>query len=325
MNASLIFNPNAGTRNMQRQIRRAGEHLERCGWRIRWQQTTHAGHAIELARRAAEAGDDVAIAAGGDGTIHEVMNGLVSTETALGILPAGTGNVFAADMRIPLPGPLAPNALLRAADALRAGQIRRVDVGKATFGEGMTRYFLLWAGIGLDAAVGRAVEMERQERPTLKSLGLGAWLVAVFLVLRDFRGTRMWIRIDDRTLNRRVVMTTINNSQLYGRFWRLSPQARLDDGLLDVVVMEGYGFRATLKHILLAALGRHARDPDVHLYRARRIEVETKDTMPVHLDAENVGFTPVAVEIVPRALRIIVPQNAPLNLFAAPSDSVPDA
>ncbi|RME46086.1 MAG: hypothetical protein D6796_09485 [Caldilineae bacterium] len=95
----------------------------------------------------------------------------------------------------------------------------------------------------------------------------------------------------------------------------MSPQARLDDGLLDVVVMEGYGFRATMKHVLLAMLGRHARDPDVHLYRARRIEVETRDTMPVHLDAESVGFTPVTVEIVPRALKIIVPQNAPLNLF----------
>ncbi|MFQ5576220.1 MAG: diacylglycerol/lipid kinase family protein [Anaerolineae bacterium] len=317
MNVSIIYNPHAGTRDMQRHIRQAGNLLQQRGWTVNWQQTTRAGEATQLARRAARRGDDVAVAAGGDGTINEVMNGLVGSDTALGILPAGTGNVFASDMHIPTPGPLAPQALLKAAHALLTGQTRRIDVARATLGDGTARHFLLWAGIGLDAAVSRAVEAETSERPTMKSLGLAAWFVAGFLVLREFRGSRMNITVDGEVINRRVVMTTINNSQLYGRFWRLSPEAKLDDGLLDVVVMEGYGFRSSLKHILLATLGRHAKDPAVHLYRATHIQIETKEPMPVHLDAENVGVTPLTVDVVPKSLTIILPQNVPHYHFTS--------
>jgi YegS/Rv2252/BmrU family lipid kinase len=296
---------------MQREIQRAGAHLEKHGWDITWCKTSYTGHATVLAREAVERDDDVAIAAGGDGTIHEVMNGLVGSNTALGVLPAGTGNVFAADMNIPLPGPLAPRWLIRAAECLIAGQTRQFDVARATFGDGTTRYFMLWAGIGLDAAVSHAVETDTSHYPSMKTLGMVAWMIAAFFVLRDFRGTKMHITVDQGTIKRRVIMTTINNSQLYGRFWRLSPEAKVDDGLLDVVVMEGYGFRSSLKHILLATLSRHARDPEVHIYRTQKIKIETKDPMPVHLDAENVGFTPIEVEVTPHSLKVIVPPDAP--------------
>jgi len=316
MKASIISNPNAGNRDLQTHIRQAGEQLKRHGWAITWRQTEYPGHATELARQSAAQGDDAAIAAGGDGSINEVVNGLVGTPTALGVLPAGTGNVFAAELRLPLPGPLPHQNLLRAANALARAVPRRVDVGRVTFSDATSRYFLLWAGVGLDAAVSQAVAQDKRKRPTMRSLGLAAWMVAAFFVLKEFRGTRMWITTDGTVINRRMIMATVNNAQLYGRFWRLSPEAKIDDGLLDAVVMEGYGWRSSLKHIAQVMFGRHAHDPAVHFFRTRTIDIKTKEAMPVHVDAEAVGTTPIKIDIMPQALTILLPPQAPRHLFS---------
>ena len=317
MKASIIFNPQAGTRSQRVQIQEAGNYLRDRGWETTWCKTTHPGHAIKLARTAAARGEEVVIAVGGDGTINEVMNGLVGSETALAVLPAGTGNVFAVEMHIPIPGPLAPHSLKKAAKILDTGQTRRIDVARATFGDGHSRYFMLWAGIGLDAAISNALEVDKTQRPAMKMLGLAAWLIAGLSVLIEFRGKRMHLTIDQQVIDRRMILTTISNSRLYGRIWRLSPEAKLDDGLLDVVAMEGYGLSSSIKHVILATLGRHTRNPYVHIHRTRRIKIESRDPIPVHLDAENIGHTPVDIEVVPQALKVILPRNAPANLFVS--------
>ena len=256
------------------------------------------------------------MAVGGDGTINEVVNGLVGSETALGIIPAGTGNVFAVEMHIPIPGPLAAtNSLKKAAEVMAAGQMRQVDVAQATFSHDHKRYFLLWAGVGIDAAISKALEVDKDHRPVMRTLGLLAWLIAGLSVLRDFRGKRMWITVDQGRINRRMILTTISNSQLYGRFWRLSPEAKLDDGLLDVVAMEGYGLASSIKHVVQATLGRHTKDPEVHIFRTKRVSIKTRVPMPVQVDAENIGYTPVEIGVIPGALKIMLPQSAPHYLF----------
>lgn len=253
---------------------------------------------------------------GGDGTINEVMNGLVGKKAALGILPAGTGNVFAADLGIPTPNPLLPNVLLKAADCLLTGQKRQIDVAKATFQGGKTRYFLLWAGVGIDSAITHAFEESKARHPARKMLGAMAWLVAGFSVVWKFRGVRTKVTLDDEVVERRLILTTVNNSQLYGRLWRLAPNAKIDDGLLDVVIMEGYGFLSSLKHVSLATIGQHVKNSRVHIYHAKHIKIEPLEPHPLHLDAEDVGFTPVEIEIVPQALNCLIPQNAPSYHFA---------
>lgn len=318
LQASIIFNPNAGAKSLQYDIRQAGKYLERHGWRIHWANTGYPGHATILAQQSVARGDDIAIAVGGDGTVNEVVNGLVGTSTALGIIPAGTANVFAADMRIPLPGPLPHQTLVRAAETLLVSRPRRVDVGSAVWGGGRRRYFLSWAGAGLDAAVSNAVESDKNTHRVWRFLGMFGWVITTFFVLRDFRGTQMRISLDRRrTISRRVIMATVNNAQLYGRFWRLSPDAKLDDGWLDVVVMEGYGWRSSLRHIFNATVGRLVDDPDTFLFRVKHIHLESKEPMPVHLDAEAVGHTPLTVEIVPQSLTVMLPPNVPPNRFVA--------
>ncbi len=317
LKATIIFNPQAGAKSLQLEIQQAGSYLVENGWRITWAETAYPGHATTLAQQSAARGDDIAIAVGGDGTVNEVLNGLVGTRTALGIIPSGTGNVFAADMRIPLPGPLPHQKLIRAAETLLVSKPRRIDVGSAVWGNGQRRYFLSWAGAGLDAAISDAVEVDKNTRRSWRFLGMFGWLISGLWVLRNFRGTHMRVTLDHRrVISRRIIMTTVNNAQLYGRFWRLSPDAKLDDGWLDVVIMEGYGWRSSVRHIFNASVGRLAADPDTYLYRARHISVEAGEPMPVHVDAESVGLTPLTVEIVPQALTIFLPPNVPPTRFS---------
>ena len=320
MKASIIFNPKAGTRDHHKQIQDAGAYLSVKGWRIKWCETAYAGHATQLAEECAEQGEDIAIAVGGDGTINEVMNGLVGSQTALGVLPAGTGNVFAAEMNIPLPGtlPIPYHGLEKAAEALFTGTLRQVDVAKASYGDNQIRYFLMWAGIGLDAAISYSFELDKLEKPERKALGMFAWLITGLSVLGRFRGKQMTIAADHNVISGKMILTTVSNSQLYGRFWRLSPEAKLDDGLLDVVVMEGYSLWSSIKHVTLATLQQHTRNPDVHIFRTKKISIDAQYPVPIHLDAENVGSTPLEIVVVPKALNIVLPQDAAPHLFCRP-------
>lgn len=319
MKASIIFNPKAGTHDLQSHIQQAGDYLKNHGWQLTWCETQYAHHATQLAREVATRGDDIAVAIGGDGTVNEVMNGLVGSKTMLGILPAGTANVFAVDMNIPVPNPVLPNfnTIIEAAQHLIHGQVKAIDTAKVTCGDGKSRYFLLWAGIGLDAAVTQTFEKHKSETPHLKRLGMARWIGAVLSVIGQFRGTPTKIIADEKIIEGNIILTAISNTQLYARLWRLSPDAKIDDGLLDIMVMEGMGFQDSAKFIAQVTLGSHVGQQNVHSLHASRIQIETKEKMHVHVDAEIMGETPVEIEVLHRSLNVILPQNVPQYHFSS--------
>lgn len=310
MRLFFIINPKAGLGAFQKLVHKAATRLTKQGIEVRRIETKKPGDAIELARQAAVEGYDIAVAVGGDGTINEVCNGLAGTDTALGVLPAGTANVYAADMRIPIWGPLHPEAVKRGTEILTTGQRRRVDLGRVRLPDGESRYFLMWCGIGLDAAISQA-------RPptTNRSLGYASWLVSGLLVTFDFMGTSAMIVTDSTTLRERVLVAVASNGQLYGRIWRMAPEAKMDDGLLDVAVMSGHRWPSTFKHVIGLTLKKHVQDPDFHLHRTKWLYLSAKENLPVHVDGDTIGTTPVTVETVPLGLNIIVPKNAPKRLF----------
>lgn len=310
MRVCFIVNPKAGLGEFQKLARKAALHLSKRGCEVKRIETRVRGDATRLARRAAEEAFDVAVAVGGDGTINEVCNGLVGTETALAVLPAGTANVYAAEMRIPVWWPLNPEAVTKAAEIIVTGQQRRVDLGRLRLQDGRSRYFLMWCGIGLDAAISQA-------RPSVskRSLGYVSWIVAGLLVTYDFMGTPATIVTDDTTLKERVLLAVVSNGQLYGRIWRMAPGAKMDDGLLDVAIMSGHRWPSTIKHVIGLTLKKHIQDPDFHLHRTSRLFLSAREALPVHVDAETVGTTPVEIDVAPLSLKIIVPQNAPQRLF----------
>ncbi len=310
MKICFIVNPLAGFGGFQKLVFKATEYLARLGHQIDRLETSAQGDAIRLAEQAARDGCDVVVAVGGDGTINEVCNGLVGTDTALGVLPAGTANVFAADVGIPIWWPLRPDAVAEAAKILVTGHRRQVDLGHLHLADGRSRYFLMWSGIGLDAAITQA----RQPSPA-RHLSYTSWIVASALVTFDFMGIRANIETDSATIKSRVLMAVVSNGQLYGRIWRMAPQAKMDDGLLDVAIMSGHGWPSTIKHVIGLTFKRHVKDPDYQIHRTTRISISAKSSLPVHVDAEPFGTTPVEIEIAPLALNVIIPQNAPRRLF----------
>ncbi len=311
MKICLIVNPGAGGyTSFQKMVRKAADRLVAAGHEVDRAETANRGDGQMLARRAADQGFEVAVAVGGDGTVNEVANGLAGTDTALAVLPAGTGNVYAAEMGIPIWGALKPDAVFVGIDIILGGQQRRVDLGRLKLEDGSSRYFLMWCGIGLDAAISQA---RRPAQP--RTLSYASWVVAGLIVTFDFMGTPATIVTDHSTVKKRVLLAVASNGQLYGRIWRMAPQAKMDDGLLDVAVMSGHGWPSTFKHVAGLTLRRHVKDPDFELYRTSTLSLTAKEPLPVHVDAETVGDTPAVIDVAPLALKVIVPQNAPAQLF----------
>ncbi len=312
MKICLIVNPKAGPSTFKKQIKNAEKYLIKSGCQVERLETKQPGDATTLARQAARNNFDVAVAVGGDGTINEVCNGLVNSQTALGVLPAGTANVYAAEVGIPIWHPLNPDAITKGADIIINGQRRQVDMGRLQLQDGTCRHFLMWCGIGLDAAITQA---RNSAAKNMRPLNYASWVVSGIMVAYDFMGTPATLITDNEIIKERVLVAVVSNGQLYGRVWRMAPQAKLDDGLLDVAVMSGHRWPSTVKHVLGLTFRQHVKDPDFNLYRTTRLSLSAKDALPVHVDAETIGTTPVEIQVAPLALKVIIPQNAPRKLF----------
>jgi diacylglycerol kinase (ATP) len=332
MRAELIYNAHAGRCVVRREIDSVVEYLEDSGWTVSVREPRAPRDATELARRAAARGAEVVIAAGGDGTVNEVASGLVNTGVALGVLPVGTINVWALQMRIPVLNPLGLGAglaklmvdlegrvdhplpvnyyrsvLLAAARVLVEGQIHTVDVGQAH-----DRTFLMWAGVGLDAAVTVSVSPEDK-----RALGPWAFVGTALDVARDYRSAAVRLEMDGEVKHADASLIVASNIQLYGGLVRLGARACIDDGKLDVCVFKGEGLLNYAQHLFKVASRQHLQDPQIEYHQCQTLVVESSAPLPVHVDDEPFAETPVAIRVVPGALKVILPQNAPRDLFAA--------
>lgn len=305
----VVFNPAAGQAEiLERDLNAAAEVWRRHGWDVELCPTAAAGDGTRLARRAAEQGYDLVVAAGGDGTINEVVNGLAGSATALATLPLGTMNVWARELSMPLQ-PLA------AAEALLGWRVRPIDLGMA--GE---RYFLLMAGIGFDAAITAGVKTEEKRR-----LGALAYVLRGIEQALNIRGARARLILDGRTIKGRVLMTVVGNTQLYGGLVKITHRASIDDGLLDVCVIRGDNFFSALRHTIAILRQRHSRDPEIEYYRARTIQIVARPRLPVQVDGDAIGETPMTFQVAPGALRALLPADLPEDLLQQPPAAEPVA
>jgi YegS/Rv2252/BmrU family lipid kinase len=304
----LIVNPTSGPWNIQRELPAVVRHLEEHGWQTALELTERPGEATELARQASDQGMDAVFVVGGDGTINEVINGLAESAVALGVLPGGTGNVWARELGLPTRSPLHLLPLVDSVRALVPGTIRRIDLGKAN-----GRFFLQWVGLGLDAEVTYAMEPRTRRQ---RRLGALAYVAAGVTIASTMAGHRTRVFIDGERIYRRAILVVISNSQLYGGIVRIATDARLDDGLLDVDVFAGTGLGSAVRTTLGVITGLHVYDPRHTFHQGRSIRVQTDKPMAVHVDGEPFGTTPLECEVVPRALSIIVPRDMRPDLFA---------
>lgn len=311
MRAKLIVNPTSGAWDMSNQLPAVLSHLESRGWQTTLHETAGPGEATRLAREAREFGLDAVFVAGGDGTINEVINGLAESPVALGVLPAGTGNAWAKELGLPTRSPLHWLPLLESIKALVPGVTRRIDLGKSN-----GRYFLQWTGLGLDAEVTYAMEPRTRVQ---RRLGAVAYIASGLSIATTMGGIRTRLWIDGDRVYRRIILTVISNSQLYGGKVRIATDARLDDGLLDVDLFSGSGFTSCVRTALGVISGLHIYDPRHSVFQGRTILIETDKPMAVHVDGEPFGTTPLECTVVPGALSILLPQHHRTQLFTEPS------
>lgn len=298
--AIIIANPASGSYLFHtRQIDATVAFLRGHGWQVELALTTGAGDARRLARKAVEQGLDVVIAAGGDGTLNEVIQELAGSETALGVLPVGTVNVWARETNIPLYSAGARQVLVE-------GQVRSIDLGKVN-----DRYFLLMAGIGFDAEVTHAVE-----KKPIKRLGvMGYLLIGTWLGL-GYQSFRAFVTVNGRLVKKNALQIVVGNTQLYGGTIKYTWLAKCDDGRLDLCIIRQRNLPGRLTVMWDFLLRRKQRRQWVTYEKAETIEIRTRTPIPIQLDGDPAGFTPAKFTVVPGALKVIVPSNTPKELFS---------
>jgi YegS/Rv2252/BmrU family lipid kinase len=302
LRARVILNPMAGQGHRVADLDETIGYLVRQGWEVSFRETHRPNEAMALARQAAEKNIDVVIVVGGDGTVNEVVNGLAGTSTALSVLPMGSGNVWAREQGLSLEPAEAARALAR-------GQIRSVDLGLAG-----SRYFLLMASVGFDAAVVQALSGEG--KPAFWPLG---YIIKGLTLAMNFAGEETMIALDDQEVSGKTVLVVIGNTRLYGGVVQITHQASMDDGLLDICILRGKGGLSQISLFALAALLQvQERTSDVDYYRAREVTISSSTPLFVQTDGEPIGTTPMSFRAVPRALRVLVPKQVPPGLFSQP-------
>jgi diacylglycerol kinase (ATP) len=288
----VIFNPTSG-RGTGGRLR--DEARARLGEGYEWLPTQRPGHATELAKEAA-AQFDVVIAMGGDGTVGDVARGILAAqaetgkEASLGILPAGTGNDYARNLGIPL-------RLDTAVEIIHSGVIRRVDVGVMN---GIP--FINNTGTGFDSAV-----MQTMNTGIRGLKGQPAFLAAIFKTLPGYRAFTITLEVDGEARRaEKVMMVSVLNGKVYGAGMEAAPHAEMDDGRLDVLIVKATSKLKLLPLVRKVGAGQHIGDPLCEMFQARTLKITTIPTLPINMDGEIRGTTPMEITVRPRALKVLV-------------------
>jgi len=296
MQAVLIFNPTSGISTVTEQRmppeeteRTILEGLRESGLEPQVLHTTPADGGEGMARRAAADGAELVIAAGGDGTIHAVANGLIGTRSILGIIPTGTMNNLAYSLNIPDTIPAACYTVLN-------GKTRAIDTGKIN-----DHPFLEVAGVGIEAALFPSAE--EIKRPGLLSTlrGTLSGLKTVF----SYQDACVRIVIDgNKQRMYTALQVTICNAPFYGAHLQVASQILMDDGLLDVVVYSNFSKAEYLRHAVSISQGRRPYQPKIKHLRARSLRITADKPLEIQADGEPLGYTPAEVTVLPASLRI---------------------
>jgi YegS/Rv2252/BmrU family lipid kinase len=267
-----------------------------------WSGTEYPGHAAELARQAGEQGYDLVVALGGDGTVHEVINGLMRVpekgRPALGIVPLGSGNDFAHILGIPAdPGEALQSAL--------NGQSHPLDVGSVCDENGRLEYFNNTIGMGFDAVV------NMYTRKITSIHGFAMYFVALMrTIFRNFDSIDLHVETDQETWDLNTLMLAVGNGPREGGGFIVTPDAKYDDGILNYVTIRKISRLMMLRLVPEVMNGTHGRFKQVRMGTCRKMTVTSQQPLYVHCDGEvYAGFgtdiRKLAIEIMPNAIRFL--------------------
>lgn len=289
--ARLIYNPSSGKETMRHNLPEILHHLESAGLETSCHMTTGAGDAMQAALEAAQDEFDYVIAAGGDGTVNEVVNGLslAPVRPILGILPAGTSNDLAIALGL-------PKGLRKAAEQLAKLRVRPLDVGQVN-----DNFFINIAGCG------RITEITYEVPSKMKTaLGQLAYYMKGFEKIPQLRPINLEVEAANFAFSGKAMLCMICNSHRVGGFEKLAPYAQLDDGLFDVIIVKQSKLPDIIKMATLALRGEHLNHPRIIYFQTDAVTVSSKEHVDLNLDGEYGGALPKEFKVLKHHLQVLV-------------------
>lgn len=288
-----ILNPTAGKGRSVHCLEKVksifdAHHAEYTVW-----ETTYAGEAVEMARKAVAQGYKHILSVGGDGTVLEVATGLIGADCTLGIIPAGTGNDFIRSLGMDADVEQAAETILR-------GHTECVDIAETE----EKNYFMNVAGCGFDTEV--LFNMDRYKK-TFK--GQIPYILGLLKALVGYRCLHAKIELDDQVLEQDIFLVAIANGKTYGGGMNVAPQADVQDGFFDVTVVDRVSKFTVLSILPNFIKGKHERIKQIRSYKARKVRVTCEKEVPINMDGEIIGKMPMTFEILPRVLRVFKPET----------------
>jgi YegS/Rv2252/BmrU family lipid kinase len=299
--AVIIYNPTAGRFSVKPFIKSAIRELESAGWKVEAAETQSGEHIIELARQAVAEKKDAVFAVGGDGTIGNVVNGLAGSETALGVLPAGTANVWSIELGLRPFAWTHPWVLRRNASILANAPRHAVDVGLCN-----QVYFMMWAGIGLDALTIQSLEPRMRLD---KFFAMPEYAARTIWNAAQWSGLRLRLWADEHEVAGHFILAVATNIRHYmGGLSNLSPNAQLNDGLLDLWLFSGNNLGDALRHAYDLWRGSHINSDAVQRITFRNLRVEANSPYWIQTDGEARGSATITeISVQPHALKLLMP------------------
>ncbi len=287
----VILNPAANSTRAKALKKKVESLSKRAVVRL----TSSPGDAEAFARDAVSGNFETVVAAGGDGTVNEVVNGIARSHCRLGILPVGTMNVFAAELGLPM------NNLAAAWNVIETGHVRMIDLAKVTEREN-EHYFVQLSGAGLDAEVVRSTTTD-----TKNMLGPMSYLITLAQVAAK-KAPR--IRVETKDRQREGSFVLVGNGRYYGGPFVVFKDAKLDDGLLDVLIFQNQSHWDLVRYFQAIAFGTHLELKDVEYFQARSVKINCEDEVPFEVDGEVCGTLPIRIGFSRHKLRVLVPPPA---------------
>ncbi len=294
MKLLIVFNPNAAHGRAVRKLAAIRTKFESLGIHTEYKATTHPGHGTELVACTDLSGFDGLVAAGGDGTLFEVLNGLYShpksARIPLGLLPIGTGNAFARDLG------LKPAAWSDAIDLLQRQRTREVDVGFVKSAD-KTFYFLNIVGMGFTVDASKTAQK-------LKFFGNTAYTLATLWQVLKLKSYPLVAKLDDRKLCSDNIFITISNTRFTGTHFLIAPDASIDDGLLDVTILDKLPRHRLLKLFPTIYDGRHVQYKEISTHKVATVNIRSPEAMLLGPDGELIGHSPTEITCLHKDLTI---------------------
>lgn len=298
--ARIIYNPTSGRELFKKHLPEVLQKLEQAGYETSCHATTGAGDATNAARIAVERRYDLVVAAGGDGTINEVVNGLANAEyrPKLGIIPVGTTNDFARALGV-------NKTIEEATDIICEGTSVPIDIGKVN-----DTYFINIAGGG------RITELTYEVPSKLKTmLGQLAYYLKGMEMLPSIKATHVEIEYDGKFFEGEIMLFLVCNTNSVGGFEKLAPSSNFSDGMFDLLILKKTNLADFIRIASLAIKGDHLSDPNIIYTSANRIKVSSTEKIQLNLDGEYGGLVPAEFVNLYQHIEVFVPREKAEQMF----------